>query len=75
MMLYKMLSDFTLALYFFTDHPLYFHKVGLWQYSPSFMKNCDYINNVFWLLSSLFDMAVGVAEINHLHREIAKVSK
>ena len=66
MIMYKMLSDFTLMLYFFTDHPLYFHNIGLWKYSDSFIKNCDYINNVFWLVSSLFDIVVTVSEINHL---------
>lgn len=68
MITYKMLSDFTLILYFFTDHPLYFHNVGLWKYSNSFMDKCDYINNVFWLVSSLFDIVVTVAEINYLRR-------
>lgn len=68
MILYRILSDFTLILYFFTDHPLYLHNVGFWKYSNSFMQNCDYINNVFWLLSSLFDIACTVVEINHLQK-------
>ena len=34
MILYKVLSDLTLILYFFTDHPLYLHNVGFWKYSP-----------------------------------------
>ena len=38
------------------------------------MKNCDYINNVFWLLSSLFDIMVTVVEINHLQKQIKKVA-
>lgn len=74
MILYKVLSDLTLILYFFTDHPLYLHNVGFWKYSPQFMKNCDYINNVFWLLSSLFDIMVTVVEINHLQKQIKKVA-
>ena len=66
MILYRVLSDLTLILYFFTDHPLYLHNVGFWKYSPEFMKNCDYINNLFWLVSSLFDIVCTVVEINHL---------
>ena len=33
MILYRVLSDLTLILYFFTDHPLYLHNVGFWKYS------------------------------------------
>ena len=74
MILYRILSDFTLILYFFTDHPLYLHNVGFWKYSPKFIKNCDYINNVFWLLSSLFDIVCTVVEINYLQKQIKKVA-
>ena len=68
MILYRVLSDLTLILYFFTDHPLYFNSIGFWKYSDKFIKNCDYINNVFWLLSSLFDIVCTVVEINHLQK-------
>ena len=74
MILYRILSDLTLILYFFTDHPLYLHNTGFWKYSDKFMKNCDYINNVFWLLSSLFDIMCTVVEINHLQKQIKKVA-
>ena len=66
MILYRVLSDLILILYFFTDHPLYLHNVGFWKYSKEFMSNCDYINNLFWLVSSLFDIVCTVVEINHL---------
>ena len=66
MILYRILSDLTLILYFFTDHPLYLNTIGFWKFSPSFIKNCDYINNVFWLLSSLFDIVVTIVEINYI---------
>ena len=74
MILYRILSDLTLILYFFTDHPLYFNSVGFWKYSPKFIKNCNYINNVFWLLSSIFDIACTVVEINYLQKQIKKVT-
>mmetsp|Transcript_14099 Transcript_14099/g.17797 ORF Transcript_14099/g.17797 Transcript_14099/m.17797 type:complete len:148 (+) Transcript_14099:245-688(+) len=65
MMLYKVLNDLALGLYFFTDHPLYLHSTGFWKYSPAFMKKCDYINNIFWLLNCLFDIVVTIEEINY----------
>ena len=70
MILYRVLSDITLIAYFFTDHPLYLHNVGFWKYTDKFIKNCDYINNLFWLLSSLFDIVCTVVEINHLQKSI-----
>ena len=69
---YRTLSDLALILYFATDHPLYFHNIGIWKYSNSFMKNCSFINNVFWLVSSIFDMMVTVVEISHVQSEISK---
>ena len=68
MILYRILSDLALILYFFTDHPLYLHNVGFRKFNPEFIKNIDYINNVFWLLSSLFDIMVTVVEISHLQK-------
>ena len=66
MILYRILGDIFLILYFFTDHPLYLNNVGFWKFSPKFLSNCDYINNLFWLISSLFDIAVTMVEINYL---------
>ena len=71
---HRVLSDLTLILYFFTDHPLYLHNVGFWKYSGKFIDNCDYINNVFWLVSSLFDIVCTVVEIQHLNKQIKKVA-
>ena len=71
---YRTLSDLALILYFATDHPLYFHSIGIWKYSASFMSNLNYINNVFWLLSSIFDMMVTVVEIAHVQSEIKKLA-
>ena len=34
----------------------------------------DYINNLFWLLSSIFDIMVTVVEISHLQKQIKKVA-
>ena len=34
---YRTLTDLALVFYFLTDHPLYFHSIGFWKFSPSFM--------------------------------------
>jgi len=74
MILYKVLNDLALALYFFTDHPLYLHNVGFWKYSPDFIKKCDYINNIFWLMNCVFDIVVAVEDINYQTKQIKKVA-
>jgi len=74
MILYKVLNDLALALYFFTDHPLYLHNVGFWKFSPEFIKKCDYINNIFWLLNALFDIVISVEEIDYQQKQIKKVA-
>ena len=71
---YITIGDLALILYFFTDHPIYFNSIGLWKYSPGFMSNLNYMNNVFWLLSSIFDMMVTIVEISHVQGEIQKLS-
>lgn len=74
MILYSVLSDLFLILYFLTDHPLYLHNVGFRKFNPEFIRNMDYINNVFWLVSSLFDIMVTVVEISYLQKQIKKVA-
>jgi hypothetical protein len=75
MILYRILADLSLILYFFTDHPLYFHNLGFWKFSPRFMANCDWFNQIFWLLGALFDIVVTCAEISHLQKQIRTIQK
>ena len=70
MIFFRTLSDLSLILYFATDHPLYFNNIGFWKYDKKFIENCDYINNVFWLLNDLFDIACTLADMMHLQKEI-----
>lgn len=70
MVFWRTLSDIALTLYFFTDHPMFFNAIGLFQYDPKFIKRIDYINNVFWLLNSVFDIIVTVADMHHIQNEI-----
>ena len=74
MILYKVLNDLALTVYFFTDHPLYLHNVGFWKYSPTFIKKCDFINNIFWLLNCLFDIVVTIEEINYQKKQMKKLA-
>ena len=70
MIFWRTLSDLSLILYFATDHPLYFNNLGFWKYDKKFIENCDYINNVFWLLNDLFDIMCTLADMMHLQRDI-----
>ena len=70
MIFWRTLSDLSLILYFATDHPLYFNNLGFWKYDKKFIENCDYINNVFWLLNDLFDIMCTLADMMHLQKDI-----
>lgn len=70
MVFWRTISDISLILYFFTDHPLYFNGIGFWKYEKTYLSNMDYINNVFWLINSVLDIVVTVADINHIQSQI-----
>ena len=70
MVFFRTLSDLSLILYFFTDHPMFFNNIGFWKYEKKFIENCDYINNVFWLLNDLFDIMCTLSDMKNLQTEI-----
>lgn len=70
MVFWRTISDISLILYFFTDHPLYFNGIGFWKYEANFISNMDYINNVFWLINSVLDIVVTMADINDIQAQI-----
>lgn len=70
MVFWRTISDIALILYFFTDHPLYFNGIGFWTYDKAFLSNMDYINNVFWLINSVLDIVVTIADMQHLQTTI-----
>ena len=74
MLVWKILNDLALALYFFTDHPLYLHATTFWRYSPGFIEKCDYVNNIFWLLNCLLDIVVSIEEILHQKKQLKKIT-
>ena len=70
MVFWRTISDIALILYFFTDHPLYLSSINFWTYEKTFLSNVDYINNVFWLLNSIIDIVVTLADMQHLQNQI-----
>lgn len=72
MVLTRTISDIALIIYFFTDHPLYFNSVGLKTYDKQWLSKLDYINNVFWLINSVLDIVVTVADMQHIQSEIKR---
>ena len=61
--LLKSIGHVFLILYFITDHPMFFHRLGYLTYSAKFADDLDYVNNVFWLLNTLMVMLVDAIEI------------
>ena len=75
MIFWRTLSDICLIFYFLTDHPLYFQRIGFTRFDKSFMSNCDWINNVFWLLNAVLDMMCDIVDLYHLQKEIQTVKQ
>ena len=73
MIFFRTLSDLSLMIYFFTDHPLYFNNIGFWKYDKKFIDSCDYINNVFWLLNDLFDIICTLSDMKQLQKEMKDI--
>ena len=63
MVVTRTLGDILLALYFWTDHPLFFHSIGYKTFEANKLARQNYINNIFWLLSSLCDIAASVVDL------------
>ncbi len=60
------LDDFFLILYFLTDHPLYFHRIGFIKMDKELVNKLDYWNNVFWLLNALLDIYCDFSDFLYL---------
>ena len=63
MLFFRILSDISLMLYFLTDHPLYFNRIGLIKLDKKVLDKIDWINNIFWLLNCIFDIMCDVVEL------------
>lgn len=66
MVFWRTLSELCLILYFLTDHPLYFQRVGLAKFDKAFVDKIDWWNNVFWLLNDLLDIMCDVVDLYYL---------
>lgn len=71
--LLKTLSDIFLALYFLTDHPLYFQRIGFVKMEKDLLNNIDWINNVFWLLEAVIDFYCDLVDLYYIDQEIKSV--
>lgn len=63
MIFWRTISDISLILYYLTDHPLYFNRIGLVKYDKKFISNLDYLNNLFWLLNIIFDVMCDLVDL------------
>mmetsp|Transcript_40374 Transcript_40374/g.29748 ORF Transcript_40374/g.29748 Transcript_40374/m.29748 type:complete len:156 (+) Transcript_40374:1-468(+) len=63
MFFWRTVSDFMLILYYLTDHPLYFQKVGFAKFDSAFIQLLDKWNNIFWLLNSLLDLMCDIVDL------------
>ena len=70
MVFWRTISDLCLIIYFLTDHPLYFQRVGLAKMDKPLLNSIDWWNNFFWLMNALLDMMCDIVELYHLQKEI-----
>lgn len=68
--LLRTLSDIFLALYFFSDHPLYFQRIGFIKLDKSWLDFIDYWNNIYWLLEAVIDIYCDLVDLYYLDLDI-----
>lgn len=66
----RTLNDIFLTLYFLTDHPLYFQKIGFIKMDKDTVNQIDYINNLFWLFNAVLDIICDLADFMYFQNEI-----
>ncbi|CDW88073.1 peroxisomal biogenesis factor 11 [Stylonychia lemnae] len=70
MFLWRILSDLFLILYFLTDHPLYFQRVGLVKMEKDLVSKIDYYNNVAWFINASLDIICDLVDLMAIQKEI-----
>ena len=68
--LLRTLSDFFLILYFISDHPLYFQRIGVLKMDKSWVDFIDYWNNIYWLLEAVIDIYCDLVDLYYLDLDI-----
>ena len=61
--LIRSISDIWLIMFFFTDHYLFFHRLGYLPISKPIALNIDWWNSVTWLLNVLCEILCDTLEI------------
>lgn len=62
----RTLSDIFLILYFLTDHPLYFQRIGFIKMDKQMVDFIDWWNNIFWLVEALIDIYCDWVDLQYL---------
>eukprot|EP00347_Sterkiella_histriomuscorum_P006108 403354038 len=71
----RTINDISLILYFLTDHPMYFQKVGLVKMEKDLVNQIDYINNLTWLVNAVLDVVCDLSDFMHMQNEIKVLKK
>lgn len=69
----RTLSDISLALYFISDHPLYFQRIGFIKMDKATVDFIDYWNNIYWLFECLVDIYCDLVDVHYLDKEIGQL--
>lgn len=69
----RTINDISLILYFLTDHPLYFNRIGFYKLEKDSASRIDYINNLTWLVNAVLDVVCDLLDYMHLQNEIQKI--
>lgn len=69
--LLRTISDLSLILYFITDHPLYFQRIGFIKMDKSLVDFIDYWNNIYWLIECLLDIYCDLVDLHYVDKEIS----
>lgn len=67
---WKTVSNITSFVYFWSDHPIYFHKIGLIKLDPITLDRIDYLNNIFWLMECVIDIFCDIVDLYYIQKEI-----
>ena len=73
MVFWRTVSDLSLVIYFLSDHPLYFQRIGVTQFSKEFMQKLDFWNNIFWLGNTVLDILCDLVDLYQIQKEMQEL--
>jgi Peroxisomal biogenesis factor 11 (PEX11) len=65
--LLRTISDISLALYFVTDHPMFFQRIGFIKLEKPLLDLIDRWNNILWLVECLLDIYCDVVDLYYVN--------